>query len=106
MELYVEDDGHGMAPEVMERIFEPFFTTKETGKGSGMGLAMVHGIVHEHGGHVVVESRPGQGARFRVVLPALPGGLERLVRGARDDASTRSSRRGPSLRRFRAGGRR
>jgi PAS domain S-box-containing protein len=72
VEVCVEDDGHGMTPEVMERIFEPFYSTKETGKGSGMGLAMVHGIVHEHGGHVVVESSPGQGSRFRVIWPALP----------------------------------
>jgi len=71
VELFVEDDGHGMTPEVMERIFEPFFSTKETGKGSGMGLAMVHGIVHEHGGHVAVESSLGHGSRFRVVWPAL-----------------------------------
>jgi PAS domain S-box-containing protein len=71
VELAVEDDGQGMAPELIERIFEPFFSTKETGKGSGMGLAMVHGIVHEHGGHVVVESHPGHGARFRLAWPAL-----------------------------------
>ena len=71
VELSVEDDGHGMAPAVIERIFEPFFSTKETGKGTGMGLAMVHGIVHEHGGHVVVESVPGRGSRFRVLWPAL-----------------------------------
>jgi PAS domain S-box-containing protein len=75
IELYVEDNGHGMAPEVLERIFEPFYSTKETGKGSGMGLAMVHGIVHEHGGHVAVETGPGQGARFRVVWPALAGSV-------------------------------
>jgi PAS domain S-box-containing protein len=72
VELSVADDGHGMAPAVIERIFEPFFSTKETGKGTGMGLAMVHGIVHEHGGHVVVESAPGHGSRFRVLWPALP----------------------------------
>ena len=72
VELSVADDGHGMAPSVVERIFEPFFSTKETGKGTGMGLAMVHGIVHEHGGHVVVESAPGRGSRFRVLWPALP----------------------------------
>jgi PAS domain S-box-containing protein len=71
VELFVEDDGQGMTAELMERIFEPFFSTKETGKGSGMGLAMVHGIVHEHGGHVIVESSPGRGSRFRVVWPAL-----------------------------------
>jgi two-component system cell cycle sensor histidine kinase/response regulator CckA len=69
--LVVEDDGCGIEPEVVERIFEPFFSTKETGKGSGMGLAMVHGIVHEHGGHVVVQSSPGQGSRFLVAWPAI-----------------------------------
>ena len=74
VELFVADDGHGMDPEVLERIFEPFFSTKEIGKGSGMGLAMVHGIVHDHGGHVVVESSPGQGAMFRVLWPAVPEG--------------------------------
>ena len=55
----------------MERMFEPFFSTKEVGKGSGMGLATVHGIVHEHGGHIVVESVPGRGATFRVLFPVL-----------------------------------
>jgi PAS domain S-box-containing protein len=73
VQLVVADDGHGMTPEVMERIFEPFYSTKEPGKGSGMGLAMAHGIVHEHGGHIVVESRPGDGTRFRILWPALPG---------------------------------
>jgi CheY-like chemotaxis protein len=73
VELVVEDDGHGMSPDVLERIFEPFFSTKEVGKGSGMGLAMVHGIVHEHGGHVIVESAPGQGSCFRIVWPAAAG---------------------------------
>ncbi len=72
VELCVEDSGHGMAPEIVERIFEPFYSTKEAGKGTGMGLAIVHGIVHEHGGHVVVDTEPGQGSRFRVIFPALP----------------------------------
>jgi len=71
VELAVADDGPGIPPEVMERMFEPFFSTKEVGKGSGMGLATVHGIVHEHGGHVVVESTPGRGATFRVLFPVL-----------------------------------
>jgi PAS domain S-box-containing protein len=71
VELAVSDDGQGIAPEVMERIFEPFFSTKEVGKGSGMGLAMVHGIVHDHDGHLLVESSPGRGATFRILFPAL-----------------------------------
>lgn len=69
VELRVEDEGSGIAPEVMQRMFEPFFSTKEVGRGSGMGLAMVHGIVHDHGGHLLVDSVPGRGACFRVLLP-------------------------------------
>ena len=69
VELRVDDDGHGIDAAVLDRIFEPFFTTKETGKGSGMGLAMVHGIVHEHKGHIVVASNAGRGASFRVLWP-------------------------------------
>ncbi|HEV3010782.1 MAG TPA: PAS domain S-box protein [Burkholderiales bacterium] len=71
-ELSVADSGPGIAPHVLERMFEPFFTTKEVGRGSGMGLATVHGIVHEHQGHIIVEAAPGAGSRFRVLLPMLP----------------------------------
>jgi len=70
VELCVEDSGHGMTPEITERIFEPFFSTKADDEGTGMGLAMVHGIVHEHGGHVLLETEPGRGSRFRVLWPA------------------------------------
>jgi CheY-like chemotaxis protein len=73
-ELSVADSGPGIAPEVLERIFEPFFTTKDVGRGSGMGLATVHGIVHEHQGHVIVETAPGAGSRFRILLPMLASG--------------------------------
>ncbi|MBK9245340.1 MAG: PAS domain S-box protein [Burkholderiales bacterium] len=70
VELSVADRGGGIAPELVERIFDPFFTTKAPGKGSGMGLSTVHGIVHEYGGHVVVDSRAGEGTVFRVLWPA------------------------------------
>jgi PAS domain S-box-containing protein len=71
VQLCVEDDGPGIAPEVIDRIFEPFFTTKDAGKGSGMGLASVHGIVHELSGHIVVDTVQDGGTRFCVLLPAL-----------------------------------
>jgi PAS domain S-box-containing protein len=67
--IYVSDSGVGIAPEVIGRIFDPFFTTKELGKGTGLGLAMVFGIVKNHGGYILVESPPGCGAVFRVYLP-------------------------------------
>jgi PAS domain S-box-containing protein len=69
VELSVRDAGPGVPATVLERMFEPFFTTKEAGKGSGMGLATVHGIVHEHRGHVLVQTAPGRGAAFRVLFP-------------------------------------
>jgi signal transduction histidine kinase/CheY-like chemotaxis protein len=67
--LTVRDSGSGMSPEVMAHLFEPFFTTKEPGKGTGLGLATVHGIVTQAGGRVEVESRPGLGSTFTVWLP-------------------------------------
>jgi nitrogen-specific signal transduction histidine kinase/ActR/RegA family two-component response regulator len=69
LELCVADSGVGVRREVLDRIFDPFYTTKEVGRGSGMGLATVHGIVHEYGGHIWVDSEPGKGARFCVMLP-------------------------------------
>jgi signal transduction histidine kinase len=68
--LIVEDTGIGMSDEVLEKIFTPFFTTKEVGKGTGLGLPVVHGIITSHGGSVRVKSKVGRGTRFEIQLPA------------------------------------
>jgi CheY-like chemotaxis protein len=67
--IVVEDNGPGMTKEVLDRAFEPFFTTKPAGEGSGLGLALVHGIVTQHQGAIVARSTPGEGARFELYFP-------------------------------------
>ena len=71
LELIVEDSGHGMEPEVLERIFEPYYTTKEQGKGTGLGLSVIHGIIKNHGGDISVASQPGKGTTFTIYLPTI-----------------------------------
>ncbi|MGE3773573.1 MAG: PAS domain S-box protein, partial [Gammaproteobacteria bacterium] len=70
VEIAVSDTGTGIAPEHLPRLFEPFFSTKEVGKGTGMGLAVTHGVVHRVGGHILVETAPGTGTTVRLLLRA------------------------------------
>ena len=93
-EITIRDTGHGMPEDVIKRVFDPHFTTKETGKGTGMGLAVVHGIVKNHGGSIKVESRVNEGTVFTIYVPlidaivenkpsvdieCLPGGKESIL---------------------------
>jgi two-component system cell cycle sensor histidine kinase/response regulator CckA len=74
--IEVSDDGPGITPEVMDKIFDPFFTTKPVGEGTGLGLATVYGIVKQSDGWISVDSRPGEGAAFRIFLPVhIPSAL-------------------------------
>jgi signal transduction histidine kinase len=70
----VQDNGRGIAPEVLPRIFDPFYTTKEPGKGTGLGLSIAYKIVSQHGGRIDVSSTPGEGTTVTVVLPVSPPG--------------------------------
>ena len=97
VELSVSDNGRGIESHAQSKIFDPFFTTKEVGKGTGMGLSVVHGIVHAAGGHIVVESAVGKGTVMRILLPQLKPAADEestpLHNGALETASLLSGLR-------------
>lgn len=89
-ELSVQDTGTGMTPEVLARVFEPFFTTKGPGKGTGLGLAVAHGIVKQAGGQIDIETRVGAGTTFRMRFPTA---VEKPTAARHEKAPERTSGR-------------
>jgi len=77
--VVISDTGHGMDWQTQQRIFEPFFTTKKVGEGTGLGLSVAYGIIKDHGGHIVCESKVGEGTAFKIYLPVQTAAAEAAV---------------------------
>ena len=92
--LTVSDTGTGVSEDAMAHIFEPFFTTKRAGSGTGLGLAVVYGIVKQNGGHIAVSSEAGRGSAFRIFLPRLPAPLSPSETSTADSVSARRTETG------------
>jgi len=88
IKLFVRDTGSGIHVEQLDRLFDPFYTTKEVGKGTGMGLSMVHGIMHDHDGHIIVETGSGKGTSFNLLFPAVDIKVDTVNR---QDSDTKTS---------------
>jgi signal transduction histidine kinase/CheY-like chemotaxis protein/PAS domain-containing protein len=87
--IQLSDTGFGIAPEILERIFDPFFTTKPLGQGTGLGLSMIHGFVHQSGGNVNVQSTPGLGTTVSIYLPRYVGDIEEMTTATLPESAPR-----------------
>ena len=97
IQVSVKDNGAGLSKETLHRIFEPFFTTKGVGKGTGMGLAMVHGIMHKHQGHLIVDSKEGIGSTFKLLFPVFEGEFQTELNKDGNDVEDKTENKGNIL---------
>ena len=90
--IEIQDTGHGIPPDIIERIFDPFFSTKKMKKGAGLGLSVAYGVVRSHRGDILVKSRPGEGTTFCIELPEEPGGKRETIRAEKSSADNKEGK--------------